>query len=105
MFQRILCTVYFYTILQEACENRIPFILCANKVDIREESINTGLTVISTTNGDHLAKEYQATFFETSTKTGEGVADAVVDLTRYVRFSNIEETFFWVVNRRFLFPF
>ena len=57
--------------------------LCANKVDLRQEAIDRNQRVISTEKGEKLARHHQAIFLETSTKEGNNVIEALVQLSRY----------------------
>ena len=57
--------------------------LCANKVDLRQAAIDRNQRVISTEKGEKLARHHQAIFLETSTKEGNNVIEALVQLSRY----------------------
>ena len=56
--------------------------LCANKVDVRQEAVERNQRVISTEKGEKLAKHHQAIFLETSSKDGSNIIEALVRLSR-----------------------
>ena len=56
--------------------------LCANKVDLREEAANNGRKCVSLEDGERMAREHSAIFIETSAKDGKNVIDALVQLSR-----------------------
>ncbi|CAB4057924.1 RASEF [Lepeophtheirus salmonis] len=68
--------------VDDVSEKRIPIMLCANKVDLREEAIKKGTRCVSTEEGEKMARDYSAIFIETSTKSGNNVWDAVIQLSR-----------------------
>ncbi|NHJ01935.1 MAG: GTP-binding protein [Candidatus Heimdallarchaeota archaeon] len=53
-------------------ETKVPVVLLANKIDLREEGAET----VSTEEGSKLAAKLGIKFIETSAKTGEGVKKA-----------------------------
>ena len=53
-------------------ETKVPVVLLANKIDLREEGAET----VSTDEGKKLAEKLGLRFIETSAKTGEGVKRA-----------------------------
>ena len=57
--------------------------LCANKVDLRQEAMDRDERVISAEKGEKLARHHQAIFLETSSKDGSNVVEALVQLSRY----------------------
>ncbi|KAL1460031.1 hypothetical protein WDU94_011971 [Cyamophila willieti] len=57
----------------------VPMILVGNKCDIEEE-----FRVVSTKEGETLAKEFECTFLETSAKTKIHVDDTFYDLVREI---------------------
>lgn len=66
----------------EVATTQIPIMLCANKCDMREELLQENKFCISKEQGDRLARDFGAHFQETSSKTGEGMSDAIVELGR-----------------------
>ncbi|KAL7641872.1 UNVERIFIED_CONTAM: hypothetical protein RMT77_007746 [Armadillidium vulgare] len=68
--------------IEETCESGVPIIICGNKKDLKESHISEGFTVVTRPDGEKLAKEHGATFFETSTKTGENVLSSLEELAR-----------------------
>ena len=71
-------------IQQDVAEKRVPIMLCANKVDLRQEAMERNQSVISAEKGEKLARHHQAIFLETSSKDGSNVIEALVQLSRYV---------------------
>lgn len=63
-------------------EQRVPVILCGNKVDLRAEAQSKGITCIDMLEGELLARDCGAIFLETSSKTGTNILDAVLTLSR-----------------------
>ena len=63
-------------------EKRIPIMLCANKLDLREEATSAGRKCVSTDDGERMARDHSAIFIETSAKDGKNVVDSLVQLTR-----------------------
>ena len=61
--------------------------LCANKVDLRQEAMDRNQRVISAEKGEKLARHHQAIFLETSSKDGRNVIEALVQLSRYATIS------------------
>ncbi|CAL4143385.1 unnamed protein product, partial [Meganyctiphanes norvegica] len=68
--------------IDDACECRVPLVLCGNKSDLRVTATAKGRTCITEEDGEKLARECGASYFETSSKTGLGVLDALVDLSK-----------------------
>ncbi|MFX0151405.1 MAG: Rab family GTPase [Candidatus Hodarchaeota archaeon] len=61
-------------------EEKVPVILLANKIDLREEGAET----VSTDEGKNLAEKLGLPLIETSAKTGEGVKSAFDQLGKTV---------------------
>ncbi|PSN52026.1 hypothetical protein C0J52_04538 [Blattella germanica] len=68
--------------IDEVTEQRVPIILCGNKVDLRAESRSKGITCIDILQGELLARDCGAIFLETSSKTGTNILDAILTLSR-----------------------
>ncbi|XP_069693118.1 ras and EF-hand domain-containing protein-like isoform X2 [Periplaneta americana] len=68
--------------IDEVTEQRVPIILCGNKVDLRPEARAKGVTCIDMVEGELLARDCGAIFLETSSKTGTNILDAVLTLSR-----------------------
>ncbi|PNF37796.1 hypothetical protein B7P43_G10138 [Cryptotermes secundus] len=68
--------------LNEATEQRVPIILCGNKVDLRAEAKSKGVTCIDMVEGEFLSRDCGAIFLETSSKTGTNILDAIITLSR-----------------------
>ena len=73
----------FYHFEQDVSEKRIPIMLCGNKLDLRSDLIDQGCRCVTSENGEKLAREHSATFLETSSKDGDNVLDALVQLSRW----------------------
>ena len=58
----------------------VPFVLLANKIDLREEGAET----VSTEEGQKLADSLGVPFIETSAKSGEGVQEAFARLGKEI---------------------
>lgn len=69
--------------LQNVSDKQLPVCICGNKVDLRREAELQGLTCVSTNHGELLAQEHNALFFETSSKIGTNINNALVTLSRY----------------------
>lgn len=69
-------------ILQDVSDKQLPICICGNKVDLRQEAELQGLTCVSTEHGELLAKDYNALFFETSSKLGSNINNALVTISR-----------------------
>jgi Ras and EF-hand domain-containing protein len=74
--------VYFLCVQQEVTQQRIPIVLCGNKMDLRAEAQSNGVTCVDMLEGELLSREFGATFLETSSKTGTNIVDAVLTLSR-----------------------
>ncbi|EAY14198.1 small GTP-binding protein, putative [Trichomonas vaginalis G3] len=59
---------YWYSLIQENCEENIPILLAANKIDKTDERI------ISNDDLSALVAKYSIPFFETSAVTGVGIS-------------------------------
>lgn len=68
--------------VDDVSEKRIPIMLCGNKLDLRSDLIDQGCRCVTSENGEKLAREHSATFLETSSKDGDNVLDALVQLSR-----------------------
>lgn len=68
--------------VDDVAEKRIPIMLCGNKTDLRQTLVSQGRKCISTEQGERLARDHSATFLETSSKEGNNVIDALVQLSR-----------------------
>lgn len=67
---------------QEMADKSIPILICGNKVDLREEMMIAGVKCVNTKTGRNLAQDFNALFYETSSKTGENIVEAILTLTR-----------------------
>ncbi|XP_042224648.1 ras and EF-hand domain-containing protein homolog isoform X7 [Homarus americanus] len=68
--------------IDEACDSRVPLVLCGNKMDLRVAAAAEGRITISSADGERLARDCGALFLETSCKSGFGVLEALVQLAR-----------------------
>uniref|UniRef100_A0A7S4II12 Uncharacterized protein n=1 Tax=Vannella robusta TaxID=1487602 RepID=A0A7S4II12_9EUKA len=59
--------------------NQPPIVLLGNKVDLEDQR------EVSTEEGEELAKELKATFFETSALANTNISEAFIELTRQIR--------------------
>ncbi|XP_035211848.1 ras and EF-hand domain-containing protein-like [Stegodyphus dumicola] len=82
----------FYSMMAEktpsgrkASSQRIPLMIVANKIDLRDMAVRTGVTCISTEEGEKLAKDCDTTFMEASAKDGSNVLHALANLVRSMR--------------------
>ena len=82
-FHEFFFKIYFLSFLQDVSEKRIPIMLCGNKLDLRSDLIDQGCRCVTSENGEKLAREHSATFLETSSKDGDNVLDALVQLSRW----------------------
>lgn len=64
-------------VIQEISERKIPVVLCGNKVDRRQEHEG-----VRKEDGARLAAEHQVLFYETSTRIGTNVKEAMLALAR-----------------------
>ncbi|XP_054879979.1 ras and EF-hand domain-containing protein isoform X2 [Poeciliopsis prolifica] len=69
--------------IQESADEKIPFCVVGNKVDLREQ-LPEGSCVCSS-HGEKLAKAYGAMFCETSAKEGTNIVEAVLHLAREIK--------------------
>uniref|UniRef100_M3ZKX0 RAS and EF-hand domain containing 2 n=1 Tax=Xiphophorus maculatus TaxID=8083 RepID=M3ZKX0_XIPMA len=69
--------------IQESTDEKIPFCIVGNKVDLREQ-LPEGSCVCSS-HGEKLAKAYGAMFCETSAKEGTNIVEAVLHLAREIK--------------------
>ncbi|XP_049954714.1 ras and EF-hand domain-containing protein-like [Schistocerca serialis cubense] len=68
--------------IDELTEHHIPVILCGNKIDLRGDKLAQGKTCVDPEHGQKIARDHGVPFFETSSKTGLNITDAIVVLTR-----------------------
>lgn len=68
--------------IDRASFQRMPLMIVANKTDLREMALKTGTTVITTEQGEKLAKNCDTTFMEASAKDGSNVLPAMANLIR-----------------------
>ena len=68
--------------IDKAAFQRIPLMIVANKIDLREMALQTGQTCVSTEQGEKLAKDCDTTFMEASAKNGSNVLPALANLIR-----------------------
>ncbi|XP_025198054.1 ras and EF-hand domain-containing protein homolog [Melanaphis sacchari] len=68
--------------ITEVSDKQLPICICGNKLDLRREAELQGLTCVSTNHGELLAKDYDAAFFETSSKLGTNINNALITLCR-----------------------
>uniref|UniRef100_A0A1B6DVN7 Ras and EF-hand domain-containing protein n=2 Tax=Clastoptera arizonana TaxID=38151 RepID=A0A1B6DVN7_9HEMI len=68
--------------IDEITEKSIPIYVCGNKVDLRPESLQQGITCVREEDGERIARENGATYFETSSKTGLNITNALIGITR-----------------------
>ncbi|XP_014897621.1 ras and EF-hand domain-containing protein isoform X2 [Poecilia latipinna] len=69
--------------IQESVDEKIPFCVVGNKVDLREQ-LPEGSCVCSS-HGEKLAQAYGAMFCETSAKEGANIVEAVLHLAREIK--------------------
>ncbi|XP_007566461.1 ras and EF-hand domain-containing protein isoform X2 [Poecilia formosa] len=69
--------------IQESADEKIPFCIVGNKVDLREQ-LPEGSCVCSS-HGEKLAQAYGAMFCETSAKEGANIVEAVLHLAREIK--------------------
>lgn len=83
-------------------EKSIPIYICGNKVDLRTEAIQKGISCVREQDGERVAREHGATFFETSSKTGLNITNALIGITRYsmLELNNIFFFFFILVIKQ-----
>uniref|UniRef100_A0A2L2XYC6 Ras and EF-hand domain-containing protein n=1 Tax=Parasteatoda tepidariorum TaxID=114398 RepID=A0A2L2XYC6_PARTP len=79
----------FYSMMAEkpsssgkSSSQRIPLMIVANKIDLRDLAQKTGATCISSEDGERLAKDCDTTFMEASAKDGSNVLHALANLVR-----------------------
>ncbi|GIX68031.1 ras and EF-hand domain-containing protein [Caerostris extrusa] len=68
--------------IDKSSNQRIPLMIVANKIDLREMAIKTGTTCVTTEEGERLAKDCDTTFMEGSAKDGSNVLHALANLVR-----------------------
>ncbi|KAK3540227.1 hypothetical protein QTP70_028417 [Hemibagrus guttatus] len=70
--------------IEDVSQDKIPIMLVGNKTDLRQEALQDGVTCISTSYGEKLARAYSSLFCETSAKDGSNIIEAVLHLAREV---------------------
>ncbi|GFS61505.1 ras and EF-hand domain-containing protein [Trichonephila inaurata madagascariensis] len=68
--------------IDKSSTQRIPLMIVANKIDLREMAVKTGTTCVTTEQGERLAKDCDTTFMEASAKEGSNVLHALANLVR-----------------------
>ncbi|KAF8778379.1 Ras and EF-hand domain-containing protein like [Argiope bruennichi] len=68
--------------IDKSSNQRIPLMIVANKIDLREMAIKTGTICVTTEQGEKLAKDCDTTFMEGSAKDGSNVLHALANLVR-----------------------
>ncbi|KAL3843164.1 hypothetical protein ACJMK2_021115 [Sinanodonta woodiana] len=71
--------------IEESTMKKLPIMLCANKTDLRQESIQQGRKVVTYEDGQRLARDFKALFIETSAKDGSNISESVTELARTMR--------------------
>ncbi|XP_038124647.1 ras and EF-hand domain-containing protein isoform X2 [Cyprinodon tularosa] len=69
--------------IQESADEKIPLCVVGNKVDLRDQL--PAECCVSSSEGEKLAKRYDALFCETSAKAGTNIVEAVLHLAREVK--------------------
>ncbi|XP_027023050.1 ras and EF-hand domain-containing protein isoform X3 [Tachysurus fulvidraco] len=70
--------------IEDVSQDKIPIMLVGNKTDLRQQALHDGVTCISTSYGEKLARTYSSLFCETSAKDGSNIIEAVLHLAREV---------------------
>ncbi|XP_078577232.1 ras and EF-hand domain-containing protein-like isoform X9 [Branchiostoma floridae x Branchiostoma japonicum] len=78
--------------VEDGAPRTLPIMLCANKLDLRNDAIKSGQKVILKGHGEEMAREHGALFCETSAKQGDNVQDAVEKLMRQMMQMDLDET-------------
>ncbi|XP_065219535.1 ras and EF-hand domain-containing protein homolog [Planococcus citri] len=68
--------------INECADKEIPILICGNKIDLRDEAMSLGASCVQTKHGEALAKDHNALFFETSSKSGKNIFDAIIAISR-----------------------
>ncbi|GFW24282.1 ras and EF-hand domain-containing protein [Trichonephila clavipes] len=68
--------------IDKSSTQRIPLMIVANKIDLREMAVKTGTTCVTTEQGERLSKDCDTTFMEASAKEGSNVLHALANLVR-----------------------
>ncbi|XP_064635542.1 ras and EF-hand domain-containing protein homolog isoform X2 [Lineus longissimus] len=71
--------------VEDGAQKKIPIMLVANKTDLREEYEAEGRRTVKASDGERLAKSFDALFIESSAKDGNNILEAVTDLARILR--------------------
>jgi Ras and EF-hand domain-containing protein len=75
--------------IQDGIEDGAVVVLIGNKVDlVNDKSVERA---VSTENGNKLAQEFNAIFYETSAKSGQNIDASILDMTRRLRRSEDEQ--------------
>ncbi|CAF1552156.1 unnamed protein product, partial [Didymodactylos carnosus] len=69
----------------EATTKKVPVMIVANKIDLRDQMRSEGRRVIEHDDGMKLAKDYGALFIETSAKDGTNSNETLIELARDMR--------------------
>lgn len=56
--------------------------LCGSKKDLRDSVKNMGVRCVDTEVAENMARDHDAIFYETSSKSGENIAEALIAITR-----------------------
>ncbi|XP_017324403.1 ras and EF-hand domain-containing protein [Ictalurus punctatus] len=70
--------------IEDVSQEKIPIMLVGNKTDLRQQALQDGVSCISTSCGEKLARTYSSLFCETSAKDGSNIIEAVLHLAREV---------------------
>lgn len=68
--------------LKDVSEKRVPIYICGNKMDLRADALEQGITCIKTEQGEQMARDNGAVLLETSSKSGFNVPSAIIGLCR-----------------------
>lgn len=75
-------------IINETTDKRIPIVIVANKIDLRDEVRKSASRVIEREEGAKLAAEFECLFLEASAKDGTNMDESLIELCRYRREKN-----------------
>ncbi|ESO95299.1 hypothetical protein LOTGIDRAFT_117008, partial [Lottia gigantea] len=68
--------------VKEGCDEGTVLVVVGNKTDLLDDKHES---VVTTKAGNHLADEYGALFYETSSKSGNGIPETIDGLSRFVQ--------------------
>ena len=68
--------------IEESNTQKVPVILCGNKIDLRPHAMQIGMPVVSREQGRDLARKVGALFIEISAKDGTNIHKTCKDLIR-----------------------